>query len=83
MAPLLNILTMVLGSILEKGKIIEEPRYIHKARTLWHIKNKDKSKKQLACSTLNKEFKRVMLMNSRLPRLKEYTLENTYYNKII
>ena len=50
------ILCIVLGSILERGKILEETIYNLKARTLWHIKNKDKSKKQLACSALKNQF---------------------------
>ena len=51
--------------------------YIVKARTVWHIKNKDKSKKQLACTILNKEFKKVMSINSKLQGLTEFILENT------
>ena len=71
------ILYIVLGAILEKGKILNEPKYDKKALKLWHIKNKDKSKKQLACSALKNQFDKVMKSNPGLQRLNKYTLENT------
>ena len=71
------ILSIILGAILEKGIILNEPMYDKKALKLWHIKNKDKSKKQLACSALKNQFDEVMKINSRLKAFNKYTLENT------
>ena len=66
-----------LRAILEKGKILKEPNYEKKALKLWHIKNKDKSKKKLACSALKNQSDKVMKINPRLKALNTHTLENT------
>ena len=71
------ILSIILGAILEKGIILKEPMYEKKALKLWHIKNKDKSKKQLACSALKNQFDKVMKINPQLKALNTHTLENT------
>ena len=71
------ILSIILGAILEKGIILKETKYEEKAKKLWHIKNKDKSKKKLACSALKNQFDTVMKNHPRLKALNTHTLENT------
>ena len=70
-------LTIILGSIVEKGLFLKDKEYATRANTLMSINSKNPELRKKACKRLKKEIENVLKKLPNFREIQDYTLENT------